>query len=639
MANRKDELSIGHFINQDLWIDALSLLDFQIEQKKKNNHYNTLSMHYYEKVKASLEAELKSEGYFLNRIGNNLFYGLNHEFFALQYTVAKKSFGVRPYFFFSYAMKALHYTIGLYLLKLSSEFINENISTNKNILSFYGANLKYEKEKLKITYNSIYFLSYYKNFKRSIRKELSSTTNKMIIKFDIENYFEKISVNKLLDLLRINIKPSIQKNLQFDDVTYKQISDFYNFLLRGKDGIPQTDNDLLSSYISYIYLSFGDLFIEDIIKQFKNDISDYKIIRYADDIYIVINFDENVEKVKKENAAIDILSQIADQFYNKLDLRINQKTKIYDLEDVTHISELKKSLKKVSTEYAINSKLLEENEENEEPQKVVDKIFNALEKLSIHDLYLDNNEIDDEVFKELYDNRITQLLKKEENRNKLNAIFSNFNFELVKFKPKEIMILIQLDEIIKGRYIDYISKKNNLSALDRNIIIDFLCQNNFKTDILINKLKEDKVFNLIMKFPEVDLNKPGYYDLDFSKLSNIIKYQSTLKQIKQREIYEKIGNATVALNHLVNEIHSICYYCDTNHGKQSKNHNINDITAFLRLKLVPNDIIISIQNLFDRRNNNSISHAGTDDHISWEVTIQEYLDYKNAVKRCLEIIL
>ena len=74
--NSSDTPQLGYFLDYHRhWLQALDLLKYQLERKKKNRHFNTLEMFYYEKLKQSF-GELEGEEYFKTRIANNLFYGL-----------------------------------------------------------------------------------------------------------------------------------------------------------------------------------------------------------------------------------------------------------------------------------------------------------------------------------------------------------------------------------------------------------------------------------------------------------------------------------------------------------------------------------------------------------------------------------
>ena len=99
---------------------------------------------------------------------------------------------------------------------------------------------------------------------------------------------------------------------------------------------------------------------------------------------------------------------------------------------------------------------------------------------------------------------------------------------------------------------------------------------------------------------------------------------------------ERGGSYSVALNHLLNEIHAICIKKEE---ANKKNYDVNDVIKFLHLSNVPHEICIKIRNLFDRRNSNRISHPGSDDSLAWEVTRDEYWDYYENVGKCLDFLL
>ena len=60
----------------------------------------------------------------------------------------------------TYPLRALYYSIGLYLIKLSSEYI-ASINRNSEIHSFYGGDLKYDKENLILKPHSVFYRKHY----------------------------------------------------------------------------------------------------------------------------------------------------------------------------------------------------------------------------------------------------------------------------------------------------------------------------------------------------------------------------------------------------------------------------------------------------------------------------------------------
>jgi AbiA family abortive infection protein len=261
---------LGYFIDRQLWKDGLALLNFQIDQKKKNKHFNTLSMFYYDKLDKKL---MFDEEYFDIKISNSLFYGLKKEFDVMPYVIPKTGLGLglRNYKFFTYPMRVVYYAVGLYLFRLSEEFLNNDSKGNERIKAYYGGSLSYQENKIQLNNSDkIYYRNHYKEFKSECKKEGALLSqDRKILKLDIENYFDELSISRLLELLGDYVKPTKQVEMHYDTFTREQIGFFFKFISRGKSGIPQSDNDIISSFIGYLYLVFGDLCIDDILGRMR----------------------------------------------------------------------------------------------------------------------------------------------------------------------------------------------------------------------------------------------------------------------------------------------------------------------------------------------------------------------------------
>ena len=655
--DRNIVFELGYFINFELWKEAINLANFQIEQKQFNKHYNTLNLIYFEEIINNYEDIIDDRDYFENRVINNLFYGLNDEFFAYEYAIPKTYFGIRKYYFFSYPLRIVHFSIGLYLLKLSQEFISSFIKSNKHIKSFYGGDLKFQNDKLVLKSEDIYYRPHYKKYKRVLNNEIENSENKVAVRLDIENYFDNLSLKKLLNFLDDGIKHSVKMELKFDTSTMELINFFYKYITGSEKGIPQSDNNIISSFIGYLYLCFADLLIDDEINETIDEVEQYKIIRYMDDIFIILEFSNNKSEDFKNLHTFELASSISDLLYEKFDLRVNGKTKLFMLDKEEDKEKFNKELKSVSSSYRLKSKKIKSDEENIEdntedenhPQTKLNDIFEELEALkdlsSNIELYKEESPIEDEVFKEIYNDSVRNIANKSENIETLREIFSDFNFDLIKIRPKEILLLILSDEEVTNRLVDYFLDKENLTINDINLIIKFICQTDDNDCELFDKLKNEdkinKIINLIDE-PEVCINEPGYYDLNYSRTSLIQEKTSIIKQIELRELSEKKENYSVALNHLVNELHAICFYYEKEKNCEAvdiKKYDANDVKSLLEEEGVANRVVIQIKNLFDRRNNNGISHSGTDDIMFSGVLRKEYFKFKGFVKASLNNLL
>ncbi len=388
-----NRFKLDYFLNYNLWTQAVKLANFQIDKMNSNKHYNTLNLIYFKKIIDHYEGIINKKRYFKNRIANNYFYGLNDEFFTILYAIPKNYFGIRKYHFFSYPLRIVHYCIGLYLVNLSQEFISAFIKSNNNIFSFYGGDLKFQDNEIVLKSEDIYYLPHYRKYKRLINQEVEDPKNKIAIRLDVENYFDNLPVKKMLRFLDNYIKHSRKSECKFNSTTIELISFFYNYLSGNETGIPQSDNDIISSFLGYLYLCFADLLIDDEINNIQyNGIEKYKIYRYMDDIFIILKYKES--NIEYKTHSLKLASRIRDLLYNEFDLRINNKTKLLRLEDQKEKEEFIEELKNVSSGYNVKfSKIknnIAENQTQFHPQDKLDNIFEELRQLKglESDIYL-----------------------------------------------------------------------------------------------------------------------------------------------------------------------------------------------------------------------------------------------------------
>jgi hypothetical protein len=144
------EKNIGHFLTYEIWQDALRLLRAHVDGQDTNKHFKTLSMIYYKKLGDSVK-ELEIAEFFEKYVKNNFFYGMESEFAIYPYVVPKSGLGLRNYKFFTYPMRAIYDSIGLYMLKLSDEFLTNYYRKSPNIRSYYGGGINFDNEKLLAT--------------------------------------------------------------------------------------------------------------------------------------------------------------------------------------------------------------------------------------------------------------------------------------------------------------------------------------------------------------------------------------------------------------------------------------------------------------------------------------------------------
>jgi len=595
-------------------------------------------MFYYERLNNTDKQKLRDPKYFEQRVANNLLYGLRQEFAIHSYPIPKSNLGLRKYRFFTYPIRITYYAIGLYLLQLSQELVQQYYKSHERIHADYGGNLLFDEKtgKLQLNYNSVWYKEHYRRFRSKVRKTVQDVGNKVVIHIDIQNYFEEISIPILLGFLTEYVKPSIQKEMKFDPITRGQIASFFEFISNDRTGIPQTDNDVISSFLGHLYLVFGDLFLDQEVNRDSQIIREHTIIRYVDDMYIMLDFHNNISWADQQIYISSLASRISDCLYQRLGLRLNTKTRLFWLDKQNDIAELLKNLKKVSPGYEVK-----DDDNKSDPNDKLELIFRQLEKLkrsTLDPTFNERGDLEDEILKEVYDKSVAQLMNRKGNKERIRQIFDDFNYDLIIAQPREILIVLLVDPAAMTAFQHFLSQKNRLTSRDVYLILNFLCQTGFNSPQLVKLLQSSISMQHVMHIFEcqqISMKYPGYFELCEKQILKLADASNVIEQIRLRVQCERKSDYSVALNHLLNEIHVICHRLD-NRVINEKSYDANHVSQFLSTQRVPHETCIKIRNLFDRRNKNPVSHA---DPIAWPVSHDEYIDYHHHVGVCLGHIL
>jgi len=196
---------------------------------------------------------------------------------------------------------------------------------NCNIDAFYAGNYKNMRAKYKRDYD---------NFYKLINDCIPE--NQYFIKTDVNNFFSSINVDILID--RVEKRSNISKT-NFTPTQLKTIKEL--LLYSGGGRFPTIENSLVSSFLATIvYLDEIDEKIYSFINDKIECISSFKIIRYVDDMYIMIN--TNCNEVKLNEAYNQIRNEYS-SILKKYGLSLN--TKKCCLKPTSEINdELKRSL-------------------------------------------------------------------------------------------------------------------------------------------------------------------------------------------------------------------------------------------------------------------------------------------------------
>jgi AbiA family abortive infection protein len=213
------------------------------------------------------------------------------------------------------------------VLQAIGKTISEKIKLDRdqNIEVFYSGNFDEMR---------CYYKRDYDDFYKSINADVESYD--YFIKTDIRDFFGNINLNILFDCIdkKANTKEIkiTQRHLQL----YKEIVSYC-----GDGKFPLVENSTASSYLAtMVYLDNIDVGLYDFINNKIDEITDFKMIRYVDDLYILIRSE------KKLKGLIRTCNEIINEYSSLLkehNLALNtKKVCVKQIDEINE--ELKKSL-------------------------------------------------------------------------------------------------------------------------------------------------------------------------------------------------------------------------------------------------------------------------------------------------------
>ena len=214
----------------------------------------------------------------------------------------------------------------LVLQAVGKEIFNEYLSIRPCEISvYYAGSYEFMRPKYKQDYDNFF-------------KELNSYIDEYpyFIKTDITNFFSNINIDKLV--------AQIDNICNADEVKFSQtqLQIYKELLLYCGDGaFPLIENSVASSYLSTIvYLDNVDLKLYEFLNTKVPDIASFRMVRYVDDLYILIASDKSLAHL------VDSYNEIRNEYSSILkEYGLSLNTKKCCIRKSTEINEeLKKSL-------------------------------------------------------------------------------------------------------------------------------------------------------------------------------------------------------------------------------------------------------------------------------------------------------
>lgn len=625
----------GYFLKEEYIQKAFELVKTQIESK--HNVLKTIELEIYRK-----EKEIKGfnvSEYYKEFISKDVFYNERQKFYNLEYLTPKGFHGVRKFNFLSFDMLILYYALGFYfseLLGKNFDIIEAKKKERKNIFTYYGGKIDFNNP----ANSKLLYYDDYNCFNHLVSKQIQNIiqNNKkaVVIKLDIQEFYKNIDFEILLKIVKKYSLPSEGKKGKFNSTTIQEIRNLYLFLNGSIVGLPLFSQNLISNYLSYIYLYELDNFIQELPVAEEKD---FIYCRYVDDFYIIYRRN----KAKKNDEIGDEIFEIVTSISKFLSVELNAK--INDLKTqtliISNIEEFERFLKKEKVISLPDSDVTSQN-----PTIKLEKIIEVINKLKAdykNDgkayIDIDGNNLLNEVYTKSLKSFINSVKAKKE----IEKVFKNWNPLLTLANTSTLMFLIKRSTFNKSfeKYL-YEGEKSRFSNPQHLYLLEKFILNS--TDTLeenINKLLNIKDSNTYLKLIKRLVSNEVSFDefrlLNIAINSQTLEENDTLsQQVKMMVLSEIEGKYNVAFNHLLNVFHDYCFINDKVKPKNRKDYNQLSVTDFLDKLNLPIDCLSFSLRFFDRRNKNSISHSGDEEMENWVVNQKEYLKYKKELNKLLE---
>lgn len=634
---------ISHVITWELFLNAFNICKSYANSLNLND-VNILLLK--EKFNNITEHSLKK--YYKLYVETEAFYGFPVLFSSDVVQIPKGISGFREYRFFDVYAMILYNAVGLLFYKVCNDTIQNLNLKQYNVFRYVPTVFFNDKKKSRSGYEYVKaskdYTNDYNNYLNKIEESIK--VGKCILKIDISKYFDSISHDILINLLKDYSIDSTLAEYNIDKESMNSIQFYFESMMGRKIGIPQGRDNCFSDYLGDIYLKQFDFDVTSLCVNTK--LKFHCMIRYVDDITLVFDANNNLQVSEHHKILLSILENISKYFLEKLNLRINSdKVQIMYFENEKQVSAyIEENKKKVSSK---------ENLELNNIKSSYKKFVEVLRKFKLFNQFkfefkLTNGER--EVLKCIFNKNFRQYLYKKENIIEINQIIDGMDLELTTDSMYIMIILFFLKNDKEELFFtNFRNKLKELDILDKRVIhiamLSYTQKKSLKNlrinikshkEELINDnygkyliplanyyelknfsyLDDLAIYNIISwryKFPSLksiipDIKNESVYNQIYNSfIKNIEKKQyseSQILQLKDFTYHYKRKEWNLAYNNFYNFFHETCKVKFSNFDN---GYNINQMISDLcRIGLLTQKDNLNLIKFGDCRNFNSISH-------------------------------
>ena len=576
-------------ISYDTWNEACIFI------KDYSKKYGKFYMQLYPFYKFNNLSNISSEAFFDSYVKNGAIFAKYDNFDKIDNYCRKSDGSYRKRFLLTPIMYIYYIAIGLHISK------KYNQKRNKEIYVKYGG--EFEN-------GNLHYRNSYSQFVRYVND--ASLEYNYYYKLDISDYFNKIDINLLTKLL--------SSSFQFNQKEQMVFKEFMKWC--GEGSFPQTECGVTSSYLATIvYFDIIDNRLFNLLSK-DETIKKFKICRYVDDLYILINIDGRINSDKIENK----ISSIYENLIYEYNLTINRKKSNFNkIENI--FSDLKSFSVLEDYQDGINIPLEYKNHLSNFLKDLIkyarNGSINYLKYIELINKYFENPESIYHAGQILYILVYKNISWLKETRliNKITKIIDS-DFYILSLDPRRLVSLIvnTHDSNIINKFLNKLyccAEEGNWLISHNFMAFQYLLYRNFASTKLLNKMNKfcPKIVDFIFKYYKNDWRK-NIIDSNLKLQVQKLKYEKTpISFFKFLEIISiKNGNILQAQAYNKNYFDSITKNIELINGYSKNidkvNYKKDDLKNIYVYKLrISKEMWTLINNLCDRRNKNPLCHA------------------------------
>lgn len=578
-------------ITYDIWKESCELIqDYSLR-------YGKYYLQLYPFYKYNNLKYISSFDFYKKYVSSNAIFANYDNFDRIDNYCRKSDGSYRKRYLIPPIMYIYYISIGLYFSK------KYNQKRNDDIYIEYGADY---------TKRDLHYRNSYNNFVNYISNNYINYN--YYYKLDISDFFNKIDIDLLTKLLSDSFK--------FNQKEQKTFKEFIKWC--GNGNFPQTECGVTSSFLATIvYFDIIDNRLYNLLKKEKN-IKHFKICRYVDDLYILLDIDGRLNTSNIENR----ISSIYENLIYNYNLSINRHKSNFDKSEnifsdlksfslfddmdedmdippeykkrlISFLNELVNYSEKRGLNYQKYSELIKNYFNNP------DSIYQAGQILYVL------------VYKNISWLKETRILKK------LTKIIDN-DFNILGVDPRKLVCLIlnTHDSELINKFLSKLyccAEEGDWSTSHDFMSMQYLLYRNFVSTKLLNKMNNYSPENVsfIKKYYKNDWRKTiinhsieqQLLKLNYKEIPIYFFKYLEIVSIKNNEILEAQAYNKNYFDSITKSIELVKKFTS---DKEKVNYTKEELKEIYVNKLnISNEMWSLINDLCDRRNKNPLCHASS----------------------------